>query len=264
MQRPIGIFDSGVGGLTVASAIKEVLPQESFIYFGDTRHAPYGDKSKKTILEYATRITQFLQEQDCKAVVIACNSASAVAYRSLQKKFPNLFMVNVIDPVVEKVAQRNFKKVGVIATRATTKSKVYAKRLQALNPELEVVLKATPLLAPIVEEGFNNTEISRGLIARYLTDEAIGQPDALILGCTHYPLLQAEIGAFFKGQVEIINSSTWVARALKDILHQKGLLNASSDPSYQFFVSEKTPAFSQVSKLFFGQRIKLREQILSA
>jgi len=263
MNRPIGIFDSGVGGLTVASAIKTVLPHESFIYYGDTRHAPYGDKSKNTIAQYSLRITSFLEQQNCKAIVIACNSASAAAYGQLKKFYPQLFILNVIDPIVERVAARNFSKVGVIATRATTKSKVYAKKLHRLQPNLEVALKATPLLAPLVEEGFAQTEISRGLIQRYLNDPALENLDALILGCTHYPLLQAEIADYYQNKVEIINSSTWVAQALKEALAKRKLLNTQTKPSYRFYVSEKTAAFADVSKLFFGAKIKLTEQVLS-
>jgi glutamate racemase len=262
MHRPIGIFDSGVGGLTVAAAIKAVLPNESFIYYGDTRHAPYGDKSKSTISQYALRITKFLEQQDCKAIVIACNSASAAAYGQLKKAFPQLFILNVIDPVVERVAARDYKKVGVIATRATTKSAVYAKKIHRLQPNIEVVLKATPLLAPVVEEGFAQTEISYGLIKRYLNDSDFQDLNALILGCTHYPLLQQEIAAYYQNKVEIINSSTWVAQALKEVLAKRKLLKSTGKPKYTFYVSEKTKAFADVSQLFFGMKIKFTEKTL--
>jgi glutamate racemase len=263
MQKPIGIFDSGVGGLTVAAAIKEVLPQESFIYYGDTRHAPYGDKSAETLTEYATRITQFLVNQNCKAVVIACNSASALAYAHLQKSFAGVPLLNVIDPVVEQVAKKKYQKVGVIATRATTQSGVYAARLKALQPALEVYLKATPLLAPLVEEGLTRSAVSNALLAHYLGDPQLAKPDALILGCTHYPLLQAEIKDYYKKEVEIINSSTWVAQRLKKILLDKNLLApAKAAGHYQFYVSEKTEAFTAVGQLFFGQQISLHEKRL--
>ena len=131
-NNPIGIFDSGVGGLTVASAIHQLLPFESFIYFGDTRHAPYGDKSKSTILDYSRRISRFLVESDCKCIVVACNSASAMAYKELKQDWPEVPILNVVEPVVNEVARLKARKVGVVATRATVRSQVYSKQLQML------------------------------------------------------------------------------------------------------------------------------------
>lgn len=262
---PIGIFDSGVGGLTVASAIHKLLPQESFLYFGDTRHAPYGDKSKNTILDYSRRISRFLVSSNCKAIVIACNSASAMAYKELKKEFPEVPILNVVDPVVREVANLQARKVGVVATRATVRSHVYSKRLQNKVPDLEVVQKATPLLAPLVEEGFAGTEVSKGALAHYLEDPALKNLSHLILGCTHYPLLQAEIESYLGSEVSVLNSADLVAVALKELLQAKGMLReANAAGSQQFFVSEKTPAFKATAKLFFGADISLQEKLLPA
>lgn len=260
MERPIGIFDSGVGGLTVAAAIKKVLPGESFIYFGDTQHAPYGDKSGETITRYSENITRFLLSQNCKAIVIACNSASAVAYSTLVQKFPQTVILNVIDPVVEFVATVTRGKVGIIATRATIQSGIYEKKLLQLNPKMEVVSAATPLLAPLIEEGFMHTDISQGAIREYLDDSKFNGLSTLILGCTHYPLIEREIQHFFGEKVSVVDSPELVARKLEKTLAEKNLKNPATVADYRFYLSEKTTAFSSVAKMFFGEGINLTEQ----
>lgn len=262
-KQAIGIFDSGVGGLTVAKAISQVLPRESFIYFGDTRHAPYGDKSKTTILDYSRRISRFLVEANCKAIVIACNSASAAAHLELQQEWPSIPILNVVDPVVAEVARVKAAKVGLIATRATVRSEVYARGIKAQSPQTVVVQKATPLLAPLVEEGFAGTKVSAGALEHYLKDPVLGDLSHLILGCTHYPLLQAEIEGFFHRRVQVLNSADLVAMALKELLTHRALLNPVSEGRQrQFFVSEKTEAFHDTAKLFFGSAIDLSEKSL--
>ncbi len=264
-NRPIGIFDSGVGGLTVAKAIAELLPAESFIYFGDTRHAPYGDKSSHTIREYSQRISRFLVAQNCKAIVIACNSASAAAYQQLCADFPNIPIINVIDPAVKYIAQSEASKVGIIATRATVRSKVYAQRISAANQNLTVVQKATPLLAPLIEEGFAGTDVSKGALAHYLNHSSLKKLSDLILGCTHYPLLEEEIAAFLGPKVRVLNSAKLAAQALQGVLAWQDLLSTSVDAGKRrFYVSEKTPAFTKIAKMFFGQEIRLEEKFLKS
>lgn len=264
-NRPIGIFDSGVGGLTVAKAIAELLPAESFIYFGDTRHAPYGDKSSQTIREYSARISRFLVAQNCKAIVIACNSASAAAYEQLRKDFPETPIINVIDPAVNYISNSGAKKVGIIATRATVRSKVYEQRIKEQNENLLVVQKATPLLAPLIEEGFAGTEVSKGALAHYLNHRSLKNLSDLILACTHYPLLENEIAAYFGAEVRVLNSAKLAASSLQQILASKDLLSLSQEPAkYKFYVSEKTPAFTKIAKMFFGREIKLEEYFLKA
>ena len=264
-NRPIGIFDSGVGGLTVAAAIKKHLPDESFIYFGDTRHTPYGDKSRDTVQTYSREITEFLLSQDCKAIVIACNTASALAYQKLVKNFPDVPIINVVDPVVNYVAEHAKGKVGIIATRATTQSGIYKKSLLAKKPKLQVVSAATPLLVGIAEEDFTHTDISRGAIKAYLNNDDFSKLSLLILGCTHFPLFQTEIESFYEGKTEVVDSPELVAHHLKSVLVEHKILNEKEreKASYRFYVSEKTKAFSRIARNFFGENITLTEKVLS-
>lgn len=263
MEQPIGIFDSGVGGLTVAAAIRKYLPNESFVYFGDTRHAPYGDKSEETIKRYSEEITRFLISQNCKAIVIACNTASALAYNYLVENHPDIPIINVVDPVVAHVGSKINNKVGIIATRATTKSGIYRKKLRKMNPKLHIAAAATPLLVTVVEEGFTNTKVSAGAIEAYLGSKKFADVTTIILGCTHFPLLQKEIENFFGGRAEVVDSPELVAHHLKFELQKSGLISATEGATYHFYVSEKTDAFARTAKMFFGQDISLEEKVLN-
>lgn len=248
----------------MASAVKRLLPNESLVYFGDTKHLPYGDKSEETVRQYSRDIVKFLLSHDCKAVVIACNTASALAYRVLRKEHPELLIFNVVDPVVNYVGQNINNKVGIIATRATTKSGVYRKNLKKLNPKLNVVTAATPLLVSVVEEGFANTSVSKGAIEAYLDNKKFSDVTSLILGCTHFPLLQKEIEGFFGGRAEVVDSPDLVAHQLKLELNRHELCSTSQTPSDHFYVSEKTENFARTAKMFFGKEIKLEEKDLSS
>lgn len=258
-HQPIGIFDSGVGGLTVAAGIKKLLPHESLLYFGDTRHAPYGDKSQETVQRYSQQITRFLIERQCKAVVIACNTASALAFEHLRHAFPGLTIINVIDPVVNHVGRHINHKVGVIGTRATIGSGAYRKKLRRLNPKLHVASAPTPLLVAIAEEGFVNTNISREAIATYLGSKKFAEVSSLILGCTHFPLLQREIEAYFAGRAKVVDSPDLVAHQLRHDLRQARMLADHPQPNYRFVVSEKTPNFQRTAQMFFGEKLELEE-----
>ena len=261
MNKPIGIFDSGIGGLTVAKAIAEALPNERIIYFGDTAHLPYGDKSKESITVYSKRITAFLLAQDCKAIVIACNTASAHAYGALKKTYPKAPIINVIDPTVEHCLSKYRKgKIGIIATRGTIKSRIYVRKLNKKNPKVNVVQAATPLLAPMIEEGFFNNRISKTIINSYLSNKNFEGIDALILACTHYPLIRKEVTAFFKRPVEVIDSATVVAQYTKKVLKDRGLSSAKKTGKDLFYVSDFTRSFEETSRLFFGGKIELREE----
>jgi glutamate racemase len=258
-NRPIGIFDSGIGGLTVANAINELLPNEQLLYFGDTAHFPYGDKSPEAIKYYSIRIGQFLVNQNCKAIVIACNTASSFGYDELnnfiQEKVP---VINVIDPTVELIAShKEFKKVGVIATKGTIKSNVYAKKIKEARPDLLVESLATPLLAPMIEEGFFNNNISKTIINSYLSKTKLKKIDALVLACTHYPLIKKEINDFYKGEVSILDSGEIVAAYLKKVLAKKKLLAEKLPGKHHFYVSDFTPSFEQSTKIFFKEKIHL-------
>ena len=263
MQSPIGIFDSGIGGLTVANAIRKVLPHENLIYFGDTAHMPYGDKSAEAIKYYSLKIGKFLQAQGCKAIVIACNTASSLGFSDLKEflgdKIP---ILNVIDPVVEFCAQqKHYKKIGVIATKATIKSDIYAKKIKIAMPNVTVQSLATPLLAPMIEEGFFENNISKTIINAYLSSAKIKNIDSLILACTHYPLIRKEIGEYYNNSVEILNTAEIVADDVKRQLTNLNLLNSVTEkPKYQFYVSDKTSSFETSTQLFFEDKISLTQK----
>lgn len=255
----IGIFDSGIGGLTVANAIRQSLPGESIIYFGDTAHLPYGEKSAESIIAYSKEISNFLLSKNCKAIVIACNTASSIAYEAVKKIVQGkALVINVIDPVVNFVA-KNFsqKNIGVIGTKATIRSDIYSKKLKERNSSLMVSSLATPLLAPMVEEGFFNNKISRTIINSYLSRPKIKNIDALILACTHYPLIRPEIEEYYNHKIKIIDSAEIVASFVLKELKKKKLLKKSGKAQQHFFVSDFTPSFEKSTKLFFKGKIKL-------
>ncbi len=260
-NAPIGIFDSGIGGLTVAKAINDLLPKESLIYFGDTAHLPYGDKSAASVRGYSLRIAAFLKEHGCKAIVIACNTASARATKSvIDLMGVDIPVINVIDPVAEYIG-KTFKnqKVGVIATKGTISSRVYPKRIHQFSPDVKVATKATPLLAPMIEEGFYNNNISKAVIHSYLSHPNLRKLDALVLGCTHYPLIKSEVEDFYSEAVEVLDSSQFLAKNLEVVLEQKNLVSNNRRPTKEFFVSDFTESFKHCTRLFFGEEISLKE-----
>ena len=261
-NHPIGIFDSGIGGLTVASAIHRLLPNEQLLYFGDTAHLPYGDKSAAAIRQYSQRIAEFLLEKNCKIIVIACNTASSVAFRSVQKlSGRRASVINVIDPMVNYVTGKySDGKVGVIGTKGTINSRVYVRKIQKINDGLQVASAATPLLAPMIEEGFFNNHISQTIIGSYLEKKHLADIQALILGCTHYPLIKKEVGHFYQGKVEVIDSSEVVANRVKQRLSKQKLLTTRSQtPRSQFFVSDFTESFEKSTRYFFKEGIQLKK-----
>ena len=260
--NPIGIFDSGIGGLTVARAVNKLLPNEKLIYFGDTAHLPYGDKSQKAIRSYATKISTFLLDQGCKMIIIACNTASASAFTTVKKQTAEKALVlNVIDPVVTHVAQKHSEgKVGVIGTKGTINSRVYVRKLSNTANGIKVVSKATPLLAPMIEEGFYNNYISRTILHSYLSNKHLANIEALVLACTHYPLIKKEVKEFYGPAVDIVDSAKVVAKSVKKELENRGLLNPSKrKPGHRFFVSDYTQSFEESTKIFFQDAIQLKK-----
>lgn len=262
-NAPIGIFDSGVGGLTVARALANLLPKESFIYFGDTVHLPYGDKSDEAIKRYSRSIAEFLIHEGAKAIVIACNSASAVANTFLIEEFGSRVPVlNVIDPVAEAVVLRGHETVGVIGTRATIKSGAYTRGLQAIKPDVTVKPLSTPLLVPVIEEGLAQSHISTDVLEFYLSKPDLEGIGALILGCTHYPILHDRIELFLKGQVSVVDSPQIVAETVSQELATRNLLADQKYGTYQFYVSDYTETFAAIARQFFGEDITLLEKRL--
>lgn len=257
--RPIGIFDSGIGGLTVANAIHQLLPNEKLVYFGDTAHLPYGDKSPDSIKYYAIRIAQFLLERNAKMIVIACNTASAAAYNTVVDfvggKIP---VLNVIDPMVQKVLQnKQVQKIGVIGTKGTIKSDIYSKKIKSLAGNVEVASLATPLLAPMIEEGFFDNKISRAVIASYLDSRKLQKIDALLLACTHYPLIKNEIAEYYKGKINVLDSAIETAMAVKQALGKNK--STVKNVTHHFYVSDFTKSFEESTKYFFGSKIHLEK-----
>lgn len=267
-SQPIGIFDSGIGGLTVAKAITKLLPNEQIIYFGDTAHMPYGEKSAEAIKHYSVKIAEFLKFKNCKMIVIACNTASAAGFKAVVKDTGMKdLIVNVIDPAAAYVVKKHFRqRIGIIGTKRTISSNVYAKRIAALDPVADVVQLATPLLAPMIEEGFFNNKISQTIINSYLSKSRLNKIDALILGCTHYPLIKNEIKKYYGKKVEVIDSSEIVAMEVKEVLTKHKLLNTDKAGKFglgkkaqQFFVSDYTQSFEESSKIFFEEKVKLKQ-----
>ena len=261
-NRPIGVFDSGVGGLTVAKEIKRLLPHESIIYFGDTKHLPYGDKSKETITRFSSKITKFLIKQNCKAIVVACNSATSNSIEAIREAAGDTLVVDVISPVAKKVAYELHQKIGVIATKATVNSKAYKNTIRKYNRHIKVIEMATPLLVPIIEEGFCNTQVSRNTIESYLTNKKFEDIDTIILGCTHYPLIEKEIRATLQGKVNVINSPLIVVNQLIHELGTKNLLANNPNPEYHFYLSDYTRNFERLAKQFFGKSILVEHKSL--
>jgi glutamate racemase len=257
-ERPIGIFDSGVGGLTVAHAIKQILPGENLVYFGDTAHLPYGDKSAESIRFYSRRITEFLLQHNAKVVVIACNSASASAFECLKEEFSGkTIILDVIDPVIDYISTRSYTKIGVIGTKRTISSGTYDNKVSEKSPDTKIVSLATPLLVPMIEEGFIFDDISNAIIRTYLSNESLIGIQALILGCTHYPIIRNQISKFFNFNVEVVDSARIVSVILRELLEKNNLLNDSGVVKDLFYVSDYTSYFEKIARMFFEGEINL-------
>lgn len=258
---PIGLFDSGVGGLTVAAAIRGIIPSENMIYFGDTAHLPYGDKSRESIINYSLGISDFLLEKKCKVILIACNSASSNAYEEVKRHVGSEALVlNVIDPVVNNVVQdENLSSLGIIGTKATINSNAYFARIKELKPRLKVSSLATPLLVPMIEEGFVFDDISNAIVRSYLSRRELDGIDSLILGCTHYPIIKNQISRFYNFEVNVIDSARIVAEELRKQLIDNQLLNPGTNNTHEFYISDHTDYFSVIAKMFFGENIELEK-----
>ncbi|MFY0593601.1 glutamate racemase [Roseivirga sp.] len=263
-KQPIGIFDSGMGGLTVAHAVSKALPNEQLIYFGDSAHLPYGDKSAATIQAYSIKICDILLEKGCKVILIACNSASAAAYDLIKAYLGSKALVlNVIDPVVEYVANKYpQQKIGLIGTKQTVGSQVYENQIHSKDSKITVGSLATPLLVPMIEEGFHKNEISEAIIQEYLSNKSFADIKALILGCTHYPLIKNKVEEYFNNEIDVIDSSEIVAEALGKLLDQHQLKSEGRVKKNEFLVSDITPSFEAATALFFGVKVPLQQHKL--
>ena len=246
-QAPIGVFDSGVGGLTVAREIMRQIPNEKIVYFGDTARVPYGSKSKDTIIRFSRQIVHFLKTKGVKAVVVACNTASALALETLQPEM-DIPVIGVVLPGA-KVAAETTKngKIGVIATESTIESHLYNRVIQAHNPQAEVFGKACPRFCPLVEEGWLKDPVTVEVANRYLEPLLATGIDTLVMGCTHYPLLRSTLREIMGDKVNLVNPAYETALELKALLEEKGLANDSQDipakGKYQFYVSDAANKF---------------------
>lgn len=247
MNAPIGIFDSGVGGLTVVKEIMRQLPGESLVYFGDTARVPYGSKSKNTVCKYSRQIVRFLQTKQVKAIVIACNTASALALDEIREEI-DIPIIGVVEPGAVMAANTTqTKNIGIIGTESTIKSGIYNKFLHRIDPEITVVSKACPLFVPLVEEGLWEDRVTVDIVGRYLHEIKEYDIDSLILGCTHYPLLRRIIGQEMGDNVKLVNPAYETAKSLKVLLTENNLLNTTGidekEPSYDYYVSDGVDKF---------------------
>jgi glutamate racemase len=249
----IGVFDSGIGGLTVAKEICNLLPEESVTYFGDLAHLPWGNKSKQTICNYALKITDFLLDRGCKIIVIACNTASSVALPAIEAFVGDrAHVINVIDPVVNFV-QKNYtnQTIGLIATKQTVSSGAYLKHLSDKGVEIDLRSIATPLLVPMVEEGYIDKLVTQEILKDYLICEEFRGIKGLILGCTHYPLLIEPIRNILGRDVHLINSAELAAQAVVRCLQDNNLTNKSTLSKKNFYLSEPADFFAaMVNRMF--------------
>lgn len=263
-QSPIGVFDSGVGGLTVAREIMRNLPNEKIVYFGDTARVPYGSKSKETVLRYSRQIVRFLRTQHVKAIVIACNTASAMALEEIQKEI-DIPIIGVVKPGAQ-VAARTTKnnRIGVIGTDATVSTHIYRELIREINPEIEVIEKACPLLCPLVEEGWLKDQVTDIVLTRYLSGLLEEGIDSLIMGCTHYPLLRSTINRLVGESVNLVNPAYETALCLAELLKSKGIANDGHEEEefpYRFFVSDMAERFTDFANTILPFDVTMAKKV---
>lgn len=248
-KRPIGVFDSGVGGLTVVKQIIKTLPDENIIYFGDTARLPYGTKSKKTVTKFSKQIVRFLLTKDVKAVIIACNTASSNSLEELRQTFDVPIFGVIVSGVEEALASTKNKKVGIIGTTSTIRSKAYETLIAQSDSTIEVYAKACPLFVSLVEEGWTENDVARLTAQNYLKELVDKGIDSLVLGCTHYPLLKRCIGETVGSDIKLVDPAKATASMVKSFLQQQGLLQQQQNVSQKYFyISDDTDIFSAMCK----------------
>ena len=262
---PIGVFDSGVGGLTVAREIMRQIPNERIVYFGDTARVPYGSKSKETVTKYSRQIVRFLETQNVKAIVIACNTASAYALEQIEKEIKGP-IIGVVKPGAVTAARATQNgKVGVIATEGTIQSEIYTQYIKELKQDAKVIGKACPLFVPLVEEGLLEDPVTDEIAQRYLSVLIDSGIDTLILGCTHYPLIRSTVGKVMGDKVTFVNPAYETAIELKRLLENHNMLQdekpALGTNQYQFFVSDGADKFQQFANNIFKYGVLAVKQI---
>lgn len=267
MSRPIGVFDSGLGGLTVVKAFLRHLPQEPIVYFGDTARVPYGTKSQETITRFSGQNIRFLKKFDIKMVVIACHTASALALDSVIAEFPGLPILGVVDPASRKAVETSrSKRIGVIGTRSTIASGSFERAIKALEPNAQVFSAACPLFVPLVEEGRRSGEVVDLVVREYMKPFREQKVDSLILGCTHYPILADRIREALPG-VTLVDPAEETAMSAKFVLKELGLaaeISTKSPAPIRYFVSDDPQNFKKLGGEFLGQSIPHVERVTDA
>lgn len=262
-NRPIGVFDSGIGGLTVSKEIMGLLPSERLVYLGDTARVPYGTKSRRTVRKYVESTTNFLLSKNIKLLVVACNTASAYAMEDLRRRL-DIPVIGVVEPGAKKAAGvARSGKIGIIGTHATVKSGAYEKKLRKLRPgNLEVLSVSCPLFVPLAEEGWENDETALLIAEKYLRDLRESAIDALILGCTHYPLLKSTIAKVMGKRVTLVDSAEETALETEKILAENGLLRDGETPgAMSFYLTDDSDAFTSVASRFLGRSVEKPEVV---
>lgn len=260
--KPIGVFDSGIGGLTVVRRIINALPKESIVYFGDTARVPYGSKSNETVTEYSLQNSKFLMSKGVKAIVVACNTASSVALPALRKEF-TVPVVGMIDAGARlALRETKNKRIGVIGTRATINNKAYSNEILKHDPTVTVFEQACPLFVPLAEEGWMNHAATELIAQEYLAPLIQQDIDTLVLGCTHYPVLWEVIHKVMGDSVKLIDSGIAAAEVVRAELNRIGLeTNSNAEGSFRCFVSDMPNKFEDVANLFFGKTISSTERV---
>ena len=263
VDGPIGVFDSGLGGLTVVKALRQQLPDEPVVYFGDTARVPYGTKSRESIIRFSEENVAILLKYKVQMVVVACNSSTSHALSVLQRTF-DLPIIGVISPGVRKALQvTKNKRIGIIATPATINSQAYARQILDADPSVKVIGQPCPLFVPLVEEGWFNRPVTRTVAQEYLSKVKKFNVDTLILGCTHYPLLKSVIAKVMGPQVALIDSAQEVAGEVKELLQRRGNGGRRNEKKsyYEFLVSDDPKHFSRLAKKFLGFEIKAAKRV---
>ena len=255
-NAPIGIFDSGLGGLTVVAAVREILPKENIVYLGDTARVPYGDKSQETIVRFGLENTAFMAKKQVKMIIVACNTVSSLAINEIRQKFAHIPIIGVLEAGIDAVLHKKPSSLAIIGTRATINSGAYIRELRKYSSDIDITSIPCPLFAPIVEEGLADHEIGKKAIDFYLHELIDSSPDTLLLGCTHYPLLRNSLQSYLPDSVEIIDSAHAVANFAKQSLSELSLLNNEKmEGNEEYYVTDSPEAFANHAEQFLGKPV---------
>jgi glutamate racemase len=261
-EKPLGVFDSGIGGLTVVKRIISILPLENIVYFGDTARVPYGSKSNSTVIEYSIQDTKFLLSKNVKLIVVACNTASSVALKELRSRF-DIPVIGMIEPgALMAVKNTKIGKIGVIGTSATINNKAYSDAISKLDPKIQVCEKACPLFVPLAEEGWVDHKATYLIAQEYLKELKEQKADTVVLGCTHYPILAKIIQEVLGDNVTLIDSGIAAAKVVGEELDRMNLHSNSNSPGTQdYYVSDIPQKFKEISQIFMGKNLEYIKKV---